>query len=111
MNKETKIRGIAATIFTALAVITTLILFVYFLLKGESFSQSIGAAALLGFFCCGLGIGISHISAIHKKLSNLLYIPFAGWGIYLVLILAIPYFGGAVFMLSDMIKYLRARKV
>ena len=110
MNKETKIRGIAAVIFTAISIVLAIIIFIYSLIDGEPFFSSLAASAILGFVIGGMVIGFSHITAVHRKISTVLYIPVAGWAIYLMLIIAIPYLGGAVFMLADLVKYLKAKK-
>lgn len=114
MNKDTKIRGIIALIFTFISIALSLIFFILFLMDGENIFESLLGAPLGGFLFGGIIVGFSHISAVHKKIKGvipvLLLIPGAGWMIYLMLIIGIPYLGGWIFMLSDLFKYWKAKK-
>ncbi|MBP3271982.1 MAG: hypothetical protein J6M17_07105 [Ruminococcus sp.] len=111
MDKKIKIRGIIAIIFSAASVIMTSEMFVNNIKNGSgSVINKLLGAALLGFILGGMIVGFTHIPEIHKKIKKTLTIPFAGWMAYLVLIFAIPYFGGWIFMLNDLVKFLKARK-
>lgn len=110
MNKETKIRGIIAVIFTAMSVLGTIAFFIFALIDGNSFLESLTASPLYGFVFGGMIPGFLHISAVNKKIKGLLIIPVAGWMIYLLLVIGIPFMGGWVFMLKDLFLYLKSRK-
>ena len=110
MNKETKLRGIAAMIFTVLSIALTIVFFVTFTKNGDSISDSLISSPMLGFTLGGMTIGFTHVSSIRRKIEGLLSIPLVGWAIGLLLIIGIPYFGGWIFMLADLFKYLKARK-
>ena len=110
MKNNTKFQGIFAMIFTVISVVLTIIFFVLCLKDGESFLGTLVAAPMLGFTFGGLIVGFCHASVIHQKIKGLLLIPIAGWAIYLMLIIGIPYLGGWIFMLVDLFKYLKSRK-
>lgn len=110
MNKETKLRGIIALVFTFFSIALTLVFFVLCLKDGESLLGTLVAAPMLGFIFGGMIVGFCHASVIHQKIKGLLLIPIAGWAIYLVLIIGIPYLGGWIFMLADLFRYLKAKK-
>ena len=108
--KKTKFLGIVAVIFTVLSLVLTVVFLVLCLKDGESFLESLIGAAMLGFTFGGMIPGFCHASAIHQKIKGLLLIPIAGWAIYLMLIIGIPYLGGWIFMLVDLFKFLKSRK-
>lgn len=114
MNKNTKIRGIVAIIFSVLSLVTTLELFINHMKSGLKPDQNVFSvlisSAIFGFVLVGFVVGLSHIPAIHKKIKKVLKVPFIGWMAYLVLIIAVPYLGGWIFMLNDLVKFLKARK-
>ena len=110
MNKDIKLKGISALIFTIISAALTLIFFALSLKDGESFLGTLVAAPMLGFTFGGMIVGFCHASVIHQKIKGLLLIPIAGWAIYLMLIIGIPYLGGWIFMLVDLFKFLKSRK-
>ena len=68
------------------------------------------SSLIVGFVVGGIFPGITHISAIFNRISRLLAFPFVGWAIWLWLIIGIPFLGGWLFMLVDLIKFLMLRK-
>ncbi len=108
--KKNKIPGIVALIFTVLSLALTVVFLVLSLKDGENFLKSLIGAPMLGFTIGGMIPGFCHASAIHQKIKFLLLIPFAGWAIYLMLIIGIPYLGGWIFMLVDLFRFLKSRK-
>ena len=108
--KKNKIPGIVAIIFTVLSLALTVVFLVLSLKDGENFLESLLGAAMLGFTFGGMIPGFCHVTAIHQKIKFLLLIPFAGWAIYLMLIIGVPYLGGWIFMLVDLFRFLKDRK-
>ena len=111
-RKVIKLRGIVAMIFAVLTVLAAIVLTIVFLASGDakSVGDAIGGAAVFSFSFGGLIPGFSHIDTIFSKLKFLLYIPVAGWVIFLILILGVPMFGGWIFMLVDFVKYMNLKK-
>ncbi len=114
-RKVTKVRGIVAIVFLVISAIIYIAVIVDHFVFGshalaktanEAFLQGILVALIVGGFLPGF----SHIDVIFAKLKVLLYIPFAGWIAFLLLILLIPTFGGWIFMLVDLVKYLIMKK-
>ncbi len=114
-RKTTKIRGIVAVVFGVISIILYIAIIVDHFMSGsnalaktanEAFLQGILVALIVG----GIIPGFSHIDIIFDKLKVLLFIPVVGWMAFLLLVLLIPTFGGWLFMLVDLIKYLIMKK-
>ncbi len=111
-DSELRTRGIIAAVFTAISAAATVALTIWALANGEakSFPDALLGSALLGFVFGGWIPGLTHIKSIFGKIKKLLYIFPVGWAIFLVLFLGIPYLGGWVFMLTDLVKFIKMRK-
>ncbi len=111
-GREIRTHGVIAAIFTALSVIATIALTIDFLVNGdaESFGEAIISGAMLGFVFGGWIPGLTHIKSVFGKIKKLLYIFPVGWAFFLVLIIGIPYLGGWIFMLTDLVKFIRSKK-
>ena len=111
-QKEIRIRGYIASVFTVISLLITLIFFIMTVSSGksESLGEIIVAGLILGFVLGGTIPGITHIKEIFNKIKKLLYIFPIGWAIFLVLILAVPYLGGWIFMFMDLVNFLKFRK-
>lgn len=110
-KKEIRIRGYIAAVFTVIAAVITIAVCIMGLKTGKSsFGACLAGGLIAGLVLGGCIPGVTHIKTVFRKIKNLLYFPFVGWAVWLVLILFIPYAGGFVFMFSDLIKFLRMRK-
>lgn len=109
---EIRTRGIIAAVFTLLSTAATIVLTILTLANGEanSFLDALIGSALLGFVFGGLIPGLTHIGGIFNKIKKLLLIIPVGWAIFLVLIIGIPYLGGWIFMLTDLVKFIKMRR-
>lgn len=111
-NKKIRIRGYIASVFTVISVLISLIVVLSALRSGsaDNIFEALAGGLIFGFVVGGTIPGITHIKEIFFKIAGLLGIPIVGWGVWLVLILGIPYLGGWTFMLADLFTFLKLRK-
>ena len=108
-NKEIQLRGWVSIVCMVISAIIALMFFIK-AVGNDSLPEVIVSSLIVGFVVGGIFPGITHISAIFNKISRLLAFPFVGWAIWLWLIIGIPFLGGWLFMLVDLIKFLMLRK-
>ena len=113
-DKSTAIRihGIIAEKYTVVTVVVTLVLAFCVMKAGEAnnFFEALISGAFAGFLIGGMIPGYTHIKAVYNKIKKLLYIFPVGWAIFMILLLAVPCFGGWIFMLYDLVKFNRMKK-
>ena len=109
-KKDIRIRGWIAVVFSVISAAIILVLFVMALLEHNTFIVSLGTGLMVGLVVGGIIPGFSHFSGILCKIEILLAIPIIGWAIWLYIIIGVPFLFGWIFMIVDLIKFLKLRK-
>lgn len=109
-RKEIKLRGWVAVVFAAISAVITLTFLIKSVGGDDPIHEVIAASLMFGFVIGGIVPGFTHVSAIFNKLKILLAFPVIGWAIMLELIIGVPFLGGWIFMIVDLVKFLLLRR-
>lgn len=109
-RKDIIIRGWIAIVFSIITAAITLTFLIKSVGGDDPIHEVVAASLMFGFVVGGIIPGFTHICRIFDKIVPLLALPIIGWAIWLWLIIGVPFLGGWIFMIVDLVKFLLLRR-